>query len=90
MGRVAHDFVITWFRNGMALAVDDSHIDNTFTAGGGGRTEFRFPVVRRSDEGLYRVELISRVGAGEEEPVFTSQQQVTFQINVTGIQTYWP
>lgn len=76
---------ITWFHNSVAVAVDDSRIHNTFDAAlGSGRTEFRLPLVRRSDAGLYHVELSNQVGGPGEEPLFASEQEVTFQIDLTG------
>lgn len=82
-GRRIHNLSITWFHNGLALATTDSRIRNTFDASlGRGRTELSFPLAGRSDVGLYRVVLHSQVGAPGE--LFSSQEEVTFQIDVTG------
>lgn len=83
IGRETHNLTISWFHNSLALAATDPRIINTFDAAlGRGRTELRFPETRRSDIGLYRVVLHSQLGTGTEQ--FSSQQEVTFQIDITG------
>lgn len=79
------NLTITWFHNSLALTPDDSRIRNTLdTALASGRTEFRLPQALRSDAGLYRVVLHSQVGLEGQQPIFSSQQEATFQIDVTG------
>lgn len=83
-GRQSHDLTITWHYDEAILASDDSRIYNSFNPSlANGRTEFRLPEANRENAGLYRVEISSQVGA-EGEILFRSQQEVTFQIDVTG------
>lgn len=79
-GRIAHNLRMTWFHNSVALPGNDPRIHNTFDVSRArGRTELRFPEAHRSDVGLYRVVLHTQIGE------FSSQREVTFQIDVTGM-----
>lgn len=83
-GRKSHDLMITWYHSGLALS-DDSRIYNTFdTDLGTGRSEFRLPLARRTDAGLYRVLISSVVGGDQEPPTFSSQGEATFQVDIAG------
>ena len=89
VGREAHALVITWYHNAQQISYTDSRIVNTFeSASAEGRTEFRLPEARRTDAGLYRVVITSAVGLPGQPLVFSSQQETTFQIDVTGEYTY--
>lgn len=81
-GRQTHDLTIAWFHDGVPIPFTDTRIHDSFDSSlASGRTELRLPLARRSDVGLYRVVISSEVGV---PPVFSSQQEVTFQIDVTG------
>lgn len=81
-GRVTDAQTIEWFHNDLPLSAPDrihSTFDDTLATG---RTELRLPRAMRVDAGLYRVVISNRVEGAV--PVFASQEEVTFQIDVTG------
>ena len=84
-GREAHDFSIRWTKDGQALEDSDPRVHNSFNAAlSRGRTDLNLPLALRSDAGVYHVIISSQVGAEGEPPAFSSQQQVSFQMDVTG------
>lgn len=84
-GRESHDLTITWYHNTVQVPSADSRIHNSFDSlVASGRTEFRSSPAKRVDAGLYRVVISSVVGVAGQPPVFASQQEATFQIDVTG------
>lgn len=83
-GRQHHGLNITWLHNGSALSsTDPRSINNTFTSGTG-RTELSIPTAMRAYAGLYRVLITSQVGAEGQAPVYSSQDEASFQLDVTG------
>lgn len=85
IGQESHDLTITWYHNGVPVPSTDSRIQNSFDSSVvSGRSEFRLPLARRVDAGLYRVVISSSVGEAGSTPIFSSQQETTFQIDVTG------
>lgn len=83
-GRDLHGLMITWMHNGIDIATDP-RIHNTFNSEAGtGRTELRLAQARRSDAGMYHVRISNQVGPEQGTPTFTSQDEATLQLNITG------
>lgn len=84
-GRQSHNFEVRWSKDGEAFQDGDDRIHNSFDSSlSRGSTNLRFPMARRTDAGLYHVIISSQVGAEGETPAFSSQQEVSFQLDVTG------
>ncbi len=78
-GRGSHDLAVVWSLNGQPL-LEDSRITTTFDAAtASGNTELVMPQAMREDAGLYIVLITSDAG-----DVHSSEQEVTFQVDVTG------
>lgn len=84
-GRQDHNLTITWHRNNFILSSSSSRIVTTFDPSAStGRTELHLPQVTRAQAGLYRVVVSNSVGGDRETPIYSSQQEKTYQIDITG------
>ncbi len=86
-GRQSHDLTVRWSKDGQPV---EDGVHNSFDdALAIGRTVLSLPQARRSDAGVYHVIISSQVGEEGEPPAFSSQQQASFQINITGKEFNW-
>ena len=77
-GRVSHNLMVTWYHNNQALPTPDPRINTVLLESDPSSSTLAFPMVRRSDRGVYRVEVVTMV---EENPARRLEQ--TFQLDIT-------
>ena len=85
MGRLKHELTVQWFKDGIALEDHDARIFTSFVTrpNKGMNTMLSLPSVGTSDAGIYRVVISSQISVKSGAPAISSNQEVSFHINVT-------